>query len=806
MQTSLAAALAAASLPLSLLAAEIDFAHQIVPVLKEHCAECHGDQEAKGSFSINTRTLFMDREMAVPGEVERSYFLELVEDSDPDYQMPPEGKPRVPPEALALLKRWVAEGLAWEPGFTFATSAYEPPLRPRRPEPPEAVDGRDHPVDRFLDRYLAEQGLPRPEPADDATFLRRAHLDLVGLLPTAEEASAFLADERADKRERLVDELLSRDLDYADHWLTFWNDLLRNDYTGTGFITGGRKQITRWLYDQLKRGAPFDLMVRELVAPPTEESSGFIDGIEWRGEVSAGQTLPLQFAQSVSQSFLGINMKCASCHDSFIDRWTLADAYGLAAIYSEEPLEIHRCDLPSGETAGAAWLFPEIGGVDPAAPKAERLSQLAALMTHPENGRVPRTLVNRLWGQLMGRGLVHPLDAMQSEPWHEDLLDFLAADFQDAGYDLRHTLRLIATSAAYQSRTEIRPEEPVGDYRYAGPVAKRLTAEQFVDAVWQLTGAGPTRIEAPVVRGLADEAEAARLASLSSAWLWGPSAEEGLAPGGDEILLRLDFALRAPLRSAGVVATADNGFTLHLNQRSVLSGSAWTQLEAAPAGLHLKEGANRILLHARNGGTSPNPAGAFLALRVVYLDGEEEIFATGDEGWQVSERVPSNPNPARWDLEALDWIPAMELPAATWAGRVDPQIGPLLAEVSAGAPLMVRAGLVESDFLMRSLGRPNRDQIVSSRPSELTALEAIDLANQQDLASWLRQGAGALAEESWGSPGALVEHLFLSTLSRPPTEGEREILLELVGDLSESEVLADVLWALLSLPEFLTLR
>ncbi|MEX2026644.1 MAG: DUF1549 domain-containing protein, partial [Pirellulaceae bacterium] len=141
--------------------------------------------------------------------------------------------------------------------------------------------------------------------------------------------------------------------EYAEHWLTFWNDLLRNDYAGTGFITGGRKQISKWLYEALVANKPYDQFARELIAPPTADSTGFADGIRWRGEVSAGQTVEIQFAQSVGQAFLGINLKCASCHDSFIDRWTLEDAYGLAAVYSQRPLELHRCDKPVGKMAQA---------------------------------------------------------------------------------------------------------------------------------------------------------------------------------------------------------------------------------------------------------------------------------------------------------------------------------------------------------------------------------------------------------------------------------------------------------------------
>jgi hypothetical protein len=294
---------------------------------------------------------------------------------------------------------------------------------------------------------------------------------------------------------------LADDVAYAEHWLTFWNDLLRNDYTGTGFITGGRKQISAWLYRALAENKPYDQFARELIAP-SPESEGFSAGIRWRGDVSAGQTVEIQFAQSVGQSFLGINLKCASCHDSFVDRWTLADSYGLAAIYSQQPLELHRCDKPLGQKATAAWLFPELGKIDNNLPQPDRLRQLAALMTHPGNGRFTRTIVNRLWHRLMGRGIVHPTDAMQTPPFNADLLDYLASHLADNAYDLKKTLALICESQAYQSRVEpLAANADEQGYSYRGPRAKRLTAEQFVDAVWQLTGAAPQRIDAPIVRG-----------------------------------------------------------------------------------------------------------------------------------------------------------------------------------------------------------------------------------------------------------------------------------------------------------------
>src|SRR4029078_1433687 len=209
-------------------------------------------------------------------------------------------------------------------------------------------------------------------------FMRRLSLDLVGLLPEPEALAAFVADKAPDKRARLIKTMLAKDVAYAEHWLTFWNDLLRNDYAGTGFITGGRKQITSWLYRSLVDNKPYDQMVRELISA-TEDSEGFIQGIKWRGTVNASQTIEVQFAQNISQAFLGINMKCASCHDSFIDRWKLNEAYGLAAIYATQPLSIHRCDKPTGRMATPAWIFPELGSIDPDAPQPRRLEQLAGL-------------------------------------------------------------------------------------------------------------------------------------------------------------------------------------------------------------------------------------------------------------------------------------------------------------------------------------------------------------------------------------------------------------------------------------------
>ncbi len=797
-------------LPAAAATAAVDFSHQIVPILREHCAECHAGDKKKGGFSFNDRESLLkggeDGVVVVSGKSAESALIQAILSADPDDQMPPKGK-RVPPEKIALLKQWIDEGLSWEEGFAFKKPAYEPPLKPRIPVLPAVADGRTNPIDRILDQYLAQKHLPRPATIDDATFARRAYLDLIGLLPSPQDLETFTKDPSADKRAHLIDTLLKRDIDYTEHWLTFWNDLLRNDYGGTGFITGGRKQISNWLYHALITNMPFDQFVRELIAPPNDESRGFIDGIKWRGDVSAGQTVEIQFAQSVSQSFLGINMKCASCHDSFIDRWKLSEAYGLAAIYSSRPLEINRCDKPIGQQAVASWLFPEIGQVDAKAAQPERLKQLAALMTHPQNGRTPRTIVNRLWQRLMGRGIVHPVDAMQTEPWSADLLDYLATHLAEHAYDLKQTLVLIATSQAYQSHSQV-VTKGIDDhgYVYAGPRAKRLTAEQFVDAIWQITGAAPTKMDAGLLRGKVDP-ELAKQIKVKGEWIWGHSAKPGSTPpSGETITLRKTIKLDTEPASASAVVTCDNGYTLFVNNRKISAGDDWTKLAAVPLQAALRKGANSILVIATNAGKGPNPAGFFFDARVRDAAGKETTISS-DATWEWSAKAPPAKEGRVGAFDAKDWQPVTVVQAlGSWQQTINAQATSLLAQGAAASDHMIRASLMKSNFLMRTLGRPNRDQIVTARPNDLTTLEAIDLANGSTLSDAIAKGAQRLLTTNHPSPAALIIGLYHQALCREPTASELATAQSLLGAKPTQQSLEDLLWAVCMLPEFQVVR
>ena len=355
---------------------QVDFHKDILAILANSCAKCHAGGKQKGGFSIDSRESLLKGGESGPavevGKSEQSRLIELVAGLQPDAIMPAQG-PRLTAEQIGLLRAWIDQGLSWEQGFSFK-KVPSAPLEPR----PVAVPGKkagsklSNPIDLILEPSFRSAGVELDRPVSDRVFLRRAYLDLIGLVPSLEEAGVFLDDQSPDKRGRLVSRLLNDVRQYAAHWLTFWNDALRNDYRGTGYIDGGRLQITEWLAKSLADNLPYDQFVRELINP-TEESAGFIKGIVWRGVVNASQVPPVQAAQNISQVFLGINLKCASCHDSFISDWKLTDAYGLAGIFADQPLEIHRCDQPTGKFAAMQFLFPQLGSIDAAAPKPERL-------------------------------------------------------------------------------------------------------------------------------------------------------------------------------------------------------------------------------------------------------------------------------------------------------------------------------------------------------------------------------------------------------------------------------------------------
>ena len=533
-------------------AATVDFDRDVHTIIATKCLMCHSAEKRSGGLSLATYADIIDGGRTGgtvrPGKSADSMLMQRITGG-----VAPQMPLALPPLSeveIATIRTWIDEGA--RPGVTAppARGKWEAPLTLERPVVPDTTwKSWTSPLDRVASGYLAKAGVPEPELVSDAVFARRVYLDVHGLLPSPEQLQAFVDDRSPDKRQTLVAKLLADDQQYAENWISFWNDLLRND-EGVNYFseTASRKSISEWLFDSLKSNVHYDDMVRKLLNPRAKDDpDGFLLGVNWRGAVNASQTPAIQAAQNTAQIFLGINLKCNSCHDSFISKWKLKDAYSLAAYFTvEEKLELYRCDVAQHQYAQAAFLYPELNREPKSGDQADRRAAAAAIFTDPRNGRLPRTMVDRIWQRLLGHGIVENPDEMDGEPWSPQLLDWVASDFVDSHYDLKHLISTILSSRTYQMQAVPLKSEPGRDFVFRGPLVRRITAEEFADAIGSITGKwelySPVRTPDPFAKPLQ-----------------GPAP---LAPGRDwhAAATPLTRALGRPIRDQ-VYSTRDNQAT-----------------------------------------------------------------------------------------------------------------------------------------------------------------------------------------------------------------------------------------------------
>ncbi len=376
-------------------------------------------------------------------------------------------------------------------------------LAPAPPAPPKVEQPTNNAIDQFIVAAWEKAGLEAtaepPELCDDATFARRAYLDVIGVIPTVVEVNRFQADHSSEKRAKLVDQLLARRAEYAAHWTPFWEDALASQSVlGQGGIPT-RGNYRDWLLDSFQQNRPFDVMTAELIDPTMpgrqREASEELIGTKYLiGYVrNEDHMVTLQTAANVGQVFLGTSMKCASCHDHFENHeWTQDRFLAFAGLFAPQDLEYIRCESKSGRFVPAKFPF-ELPDAPKAAPSVlnARLHLAAQLLTDPLNPRFAKTIVNRLWKRYLGLGLYEPADDFRNDvpASHPELLDWLAYDFLEHGCDLQHTIRLILTSRTYQLRYDPELEDhfdasetPSPRY-YRSPSLRRLTAEQVFDSL-----------------------------------------------------------------------------------------------------------------------------------------------------------------------------------------------------------------------------------------------------------------------------------------------------------------------------------
>jgi hypothetical protein len=345
-------------------------------------------------------------------------------------------------------------------------------------------------VDVLVNQKLKQLQFLPGSVCDDATFIRRVSLDVIGLLPTSQETMEFLADTSIDKRARLIDRLLERD-EYAKFWALKWGDLLK--LTSKSIGNEGVFKFYRWIENAMRSNMPYDRFASELIA----------------GSGSTLENPPANFYRSatdmnecvetVSQVFLGARLQCAKCHNHPFERWTQDNYYGLGAFFNrlqrkttQRPGEMFIWAASSGEVTQPRTLkqmkpwLPVVGSIE-SEPQGDRRQSLVQWLVAPTNPYFAKIEANRIWSQLFARGIVDPVDDFRDSnpPSNEPLLVALAEDFAKNQFDRKHLLRVILNSNTYQCSSEALSSNVEDQIYFSHQAPRMLSAEQLMDAINQ---------------------------------------------------------------------------------------------------------------------------------------------------------------------------------------------------------------------------------------------------------------------------------------------------------------------------------
>jgi Protein of unknown function (DUF1553)/Protein of unknown function (DUF1549)/Bacterial Ig-like domain (group 2) len=348
-------------------------------------------------------------------------------------------------------------------------------------------------IDDQVYRKLEQLRIEPSGTAPDREFLRRAYLDVIATLPTPAEAAAFLADTDPRKREKLIDRLLARP-EYVDDRALRLADLLR---VNSQYLSDeGEDRYYRWIHDAVEANMPYDRFVRELL---TGRGSNYHVGPANYYRVAEK---PEELAETTAETFLGVRLQCAKCHNHPFENWTQSDYYSLAAFFARvgskygpefgESQVVVRTSGDVKHPKTKAVMAPKYLGADtaPIPDGQDRRVALANWLTARDNLSFARVAVNRIWADYFGRGIVDPVDdfRISNPPANEELLDALARDFIAHGYDVKAITHTILSSRVYQQSSVATPTNARDLKHFARAYPRRLTAEEALDAVAAVTG------------------------------------------------------------------------------------------------------------------------------------------------------------------------------------------------------------------------------------------------------------------------------------------------------------------------------
>ncbi len=367
---------------------------------------------------------------------------------------------------------------------------------------------REASIDTFIEERLREAGAEPRTVVSDHTFLRRVSLDTRGVVPTPAEIEWFFAEPEESRRAAWIDRMLE-DPGWADHWVAYWQDVLAENPGILKPKLNNTGPFRWWIHESFLDAKPIDRFVTELVHMKGSKYEGGAAGFELATENDVPMAAK---AHILGTAFLGIDMKCARCHDAPYHPYGQRDLFSIAAMLEGKPIKVPltssvprtkeeiddlivEVTLAPGTSVEPAWPFeeiaPEYAGGETSTNLASSRDQLAARITSPRNRRFARVVVNRLWKRYLGYALVEPVsDWDGAKASHPELLDFLERELLLGGYDLKHVARLILSSRAYQRECDgDATKVPEPEKRlFRGPARRRLSAEQLVDSLFRVAG------------------------------------------------------------------------------------------------------------------------------------------------------------------------------------------------------------------------------------------------------------------------------------------------------------------------------
>jgi len=711
----------------------------------------------------------------------------------------------------------------------------------------------------FIDRYiLAKLKQLQYTPAglcDDATFVRRIHLDLTGLLPTAEQVRKFLSagpdkNGNTDKRAALVDQLLATE-EFARHWAQKEADLYRvspqvldTELMKTDsrkVLTGRAALFNEWLIDEWRKNVPYDRHVRALLTAMGDTHSvgpsNFFEAIPKQDDVS----------EATAQLFMGSRINCAKCHNHPFESWTQDDYYRIVAVFTRvrqdnDAITVAKSGEASNPSTGKVmvpWGMDPTGPLKPQ-PDADRREVFTEWLTRPDNPFFARVGANRIWAHLMGRGIVHPVDDFRSSnpPTNPELLDTLAQSFRDSSFDRRALIRMIVLSRAYQRSTATTSWNEADETLFSHFTPRRLTGEQLRDAIGyasrtlepvETLGAQIAQRETelgarldllraeqpawekniherlqkvPVWNGAwttyavetAKDAEKVDLAKLpASAWrnepAWIDLRDFSLDLKKEGVRW---FATELRAREAGTATfslTADAEFALELDGKSILAADAKQRGRTKDVALKLTPGAHRLVVRVEK------PADNNKRIRGGLVKWNDK----GLERFEVRRDAVDA-------LAAADALPPDLRNAVIAFRQADDEkvrhVERAIDDLKFRMAYHTQRPFPETSQFSEAFGQPKRDSACTcERSSDPTLDQALNLLNGDETQ---RASSGGARKYSELSDTALCEEIYLATLARRPTDGERAKVATFVkGAPDRVEACRDLLWALFNTQEFL---